>query len=120
MEQNEMDTFENKAPDVLLDLAKHAEAELIAKGVEPEKAKAVGIEITRRIAQAWGGSVIYIPRGLLLKLSERDSKIWQEFNGFNHQELARKFEVSVAWVYQIVKKMRKEEIARRQPDLFDA
>lgn len=118
MEHHDIETFEEKAPEILGDVAKHAETELVKSGVEQERAQQIGIDIARRIAQVWGGSVIYIPRGLRLKLSERDLKIWQEFNGFNQQELARKYQVSVQWVYQIVKKMRKEEIAKRQPNLF--
>ncbi|POY46200.1 Mor transcription activator family protein, partial [Avibacterium paragallinarum] len=36
----------------------------------------------------------------------------------NHRELARKYGVSMQWVYQIVKRMQKEEIDRRQFDMF--
>ncbi|WP_283228558.1 Mor transcription activator family protein, partial [Haemophilus influenzae] len=44
--------------------------------------------------------------------------IFNEFNGSNHRELARKYNVSMQWIYQIVKKVTKEEIARRQFDMF--
>ncbi|WP_373100812.1 MULTISPECIES: Mor transcription activator family protein [Pasteurellaceae] len=123
MLSDQIETFEQKAPEILADLARHIEAELISAAsandtLTNEKAKQVGIEIAHKIAHAWGGEVIYIPRNLILLLNERDRKIWQEFNGFNHRELARKYKVSMQWVYQIVKKMRKEEIARRQFDMF--
>lgn len=119
----QIEVFEEKAPEILADLAKHIETELIEKVAANddcwhEKAKQISVEIAHKIAHAWGGEVIYIPRNLVLILSERDRQIWREFNGSNHRELARKYDVSMAWIYQIVKKMRKEEIARRQIAMF--
>ncbi len=52
------------------------------------------------------------------KLSKRDETIYQEFNGINHSELARKYGVSLQWIYKIVKAVQKEEMAKRQPDMF--
>ncbi|QIW15834.1 transcriptional regulator [Pasteurellaceae bacterium RH1A] len=115
------DTFEEKAPEVLADLARHIEAELAQKHqINQEAAKQIGVEIAQRMAQNWGGCVVYIPRNLVLLLNERDMKIYQEFNGNNHQELARKYQVSTQWVYKIVKRVQREEIAKRQIDMFAA
>ncbi|MDD0823738.1 Mor transcription activator family protein [Mannheimia sp. AT1] len=115
-----VDIFEEKAPEVLTDLAKHIEVELEEKHqFTPEQAKQVGIDIAQRIAQNWGGEVIYIPRNLLMALNERDMKIYEEFNGNNHRELARKYNVSMQWVYKIVKKVHKDEVARRQMSMFE-
>ena len=51
-----VDIFEEKAPEVLTDLAKHIEVELEEKHqFTPEQAKQVGIDIAQRIAQNWGG-----------------------------------------------------------------
>lgn len=115
----ETDIFDEKAPEILADLAKHIETQLAAKvKLNAELAKQIGIEVASHIAQSWGGEVIYIPRNLILLLSERDRKIFNEFNGTNHRELARKYNVSMQWIYQIVKRVTKEEIARRQFDMF--
>lgn len=62
--------------------------------------------------------MIYIPKNLILLLSERDRKIFNEFNGTNYRELVRKYSVSMQWIYQIAKRVTKEEIARRQFDMF--
>lgn len=119
MQAEKVEIFEQKAPEILADLAKHIETELISKvAANDDQAKQIGIEVAHKIAHAWGGEVIYIPRNLVLLLTERDRKIYSEFNGTNHRELAREYGVTMAWVYQIVKKMRKEEIARRQIDMF--
>ncbi|MFQ1022770.1 Mor transcription activator family protein [Avibacterium paragallinarum] len=119
MDKDKLDVFERKAPEVLADLAAHVEQELINRYEMPEEqAKQAGVDVAMRISRAWAGEIIYIPRALLLALSERDLKIWREFNGVNHRELARKYGVSMQWVYQIVKRMQKEEIDRRQFDMF--
>ncbi|MDG4949149.1 transcriptional regulator [Actinobacillus equuli subsp. haemolyticus] len=115
----DVETFECKSPEILLDLAKHIETELVSgfKASE-EDAKNFAIKMAQTIAKNWGGEVIYIPRNIGLLLSERDKKIYDEFNGTNHRELARKYNVSMQWVYAIVKRVGKEEIAKRQPDMF--
>lgn len=120
MLNDQVDTFNQKAPEILADLAKHAEVKIKEHitNIAPELAQQIGVELASKIAQCWGGEVIYIPRNLILLLSERDKKIWNEFNGVNHRELARKYNVSMQWIYQIVKKVSKEEIARRQFDMF--
>lgn len=115
----EIETFENKAPEILLDLAKHIEVGLVEKlNATEADAKSFSVEMAQVIAKNWGGEVIYIPRNLVLLLSERDKKIYDEFNGMNHRELARKYNVSMQWVYAIVKRIGKEEIAKRQLDMF--
>ena len=53
------------------------------------------------------------------KVSQRDREIFLEFDGRNHHELARKFGVSLQWVYSVVKRVRKEELDRMQGKLFD-
>ena len=76
------------------------------------------MEVAGHIAQMWGAEVIYIPKNLILLLSVRDRKIFNEFNGTNHRELPRKYSVSMQEIYQIVKRVTKEEIARQQFDMF--
>ncbi len=46
-------------------------------------------------------------------------KIFNEFNGTNHRDLAKKYGVSMQWVYTIVKRINKEEIAKRQFNMFE-
>ncbi|MBP4133541.1 Mor transcription activator family protein [Gallibacterium anatis] len=118
-EKQNNSTFEDKAPEILLDLAEHTRELLVQKyQFEDSQAKQIGIELAQCIAESWGGEVIYIPKALLITLSERDLAIWRDFNGSNHRELSRKYGVSMQWVYQIVKRMQKEEIDRHQMDMF--
>ncbi len=111
--------FKSKGPELLVDLAQHvafALTELL--GIDQERAEHAGREIANRMAAHWGGQNIYFPMGLSYKLSQRDQQIFDEFNGINHSELARKYGVSLQWIYKIVKTVRQEEIAKRQGKLF--
>jgi Mor family transcriptional regulator len=69
------------------------------------------------MCQHWGGQLLYFPKGESLHRSERDLKIYGEFNGSNQAELAQKYETSIQHVYRIIEAVRADEIARRQPEL---
>lgn len=62
---------------------------------------------------------LLLPLELVWKVSLRDREIFNEFNGKNHHDLARKFGVSIQWIYSVVKRIRKEELDRLQGKLFD-
>lgn len=111
--------FRSKGPELLIDLAQHVAVTLteLAK-LEKEQAEQLGREIADRMAGHWGGQNIYFPMGLSYKLSQRDQLIYTEFNGINHSDLARKYGVSLQWIYKIVKTVQKEEMAKRQTDMF--
>lgn len=86
--------------------------------IEHDLAAHIGSELARSIAESWGGQTIYVPQGLGMFVHERDEKIYREFNGTNHAELARKYKISMQWVYSIVKKMRAIRMKQMQPELF--
>ena len=111
--------FKSKGPELLVDLAEQCSVALReTAGMDKDKAEQVGREIADRMAAHWGGQNIYFPMGLSYKLSQRDRLIYDEFNGSNHSELARKHGVSLQWIYKIIKTVRQEEIDRRQGGLF--
>ncbi len=83
-----------------------------------EEAQSIANAATNRVCAVHGGEVTYIPKGTIQFLSERDIKIYHEFRGNNHIQLARKYDLSVQRIYAIVKEVSKSEIAKRQPDLF--
>lgn len=114
-----MSDFRSKGPELLLDLTQHithALGELIA--LDSDQAEHVAKEVADRMAAHWGGQNIYFPMGLSIKLSRRDREIYDKFTGRNHHELVREYGVSLAWIYKIIKAVRKEEIARLQGDMF--
>ena len=111
--------FKSKGPELLVDLAEQCSVALReSAGLDKDKAEQVGREIADRMAAHCGGQNIYFPMGLSYKLSQRDRQIYDDFTGANHSELARKYGVSLQWIYKIVKTVRQEEMARRQGALF--
>lgn len=113
--------FKSKGPELLVDLAEQCAQVLREKaGLDRDKADQVAREVADHMAGHWGGQNIYFPMGLSYRLSQRDRQIYDEFDGANHSDLARKWGVSLQWVYKIVKTVGAEETARRQGNLFSA
>lgn len=74
-------------------------------------------EMAHEICAANARSLIYIPADIEFDLSDRDRQIYAEFNGRNMQQVVAKYKITPQWVYAIVKKVRKEELAARQSNL---
>ncbi|MBU5441226.1 hypothetical protein KQI79_04140 [Paenibacillus sp. MSJ-34] len=61
----------------------------------------IGMEHFFKLAQAFGGRTIYIPKSDIILRPIRDKRIKEEFNGYNHVELARKYDLTEKWVREI-------------------
>lgn len=115
---NADEVFQTKAPELISHIYTKIKQAGSAANLDDYQATKLASQVAQEIAEDFGGEVIYIPKGMLLLLSKRDLAIWQEFNGKNHNELARKYGVSVPWVYKIVKRVQQEEVGKRQMDMF--
>ena len=111
----------SKGPELLTDLESHS-ARLAVEhfGVSEEQASIYARALSDFMADNWSGQLIYFPKGMFRRLSERDRKIYAAFNGTNHDELVREFGVSLQHVYRIIKTVHAGEIAARQGGLFPA
>ena len=114
-----LDVFDASAPELIKDLAGTV-AYVAVKHYEmtPEAANKLGIDIALAFAEQAGGTQVYIPITLSVKISSRDIKMYERFDGSNHLQLAREYGCSVAWVYSIVKRVQKSEQDKNQPKLF--
>ena len=109
--------FRASAPELLQYIADVAGETLVKlAALDEEIAEQVGIEIANRLATDWGGQLIYMPAGVAVQISQRDQAVYAEFNGKNHSELARKYQISLQWVYKIVSRCRAME--KRQGSLL--
>lgn len=61
---------------------------------------------------------MYMPKSISLFACKREKQIFNEFTGNNHVSLAKKYALSLQWIYKIVKRVQKEEIAKRQFNMF--
>lgn len=112
------DDFHTKAPDLLADLAKHTVVSAKEFGIGEELAENLGMIVAMKISHAWGGLSVYMPKALELFACEREKQIYNEFNGTNHAYLAKKYGLSIQWIYKIIKRVQKEETTKRQLDMF--
>ena len=107
-----------RVAELLADLVDKVADELQQKGIDKTTAEEVGNNVAKRVARDWGGCNLYIPRGLLWGIDERDLEIFDKFDGSNHFELAKEYGLSVQWIYRLVERVRTAKIRESQSDLF--
>ncbi|CNE96006.1 TPA: Mor transcription activator family protein [Yersinia enterocolitica] len=76
------------------------------------------LELVVAISKQIGGSQVYFPRGQVLEDLVRDMRIWRDFDGHNIHELVERYHVTYKTVYKAIRRMRKLESKKRQPELF--
>jgi Mor family transcriptional regulator len=103
-----------KFPALLAELNALLKTELERLGGNPNHSLELVVAISKQI----GGIQVYLPRGQALEFLVRDMKIWQDFDGRNVQELANRYHVTFKTVYKAIRRMRRLEIQKRQPQLF--
>ncbi|WP_042099550.1 Mor transcription activator family protein [Escherichia coli] len=109
------DYQENTAyPALLSELNALLRKELARIGADPAHSLELVVAICRHI----GGMQVYVPRGNILENLVRDMRIWRDFNGHNIPELVQCYGVTYKTVYKAIKRMRRLERNKYQPDLF--
>lgn len=99
--------------------AAKVEAVLKDFNIDADVAEQCGSAIADMLAKDWGGQILTIPMDYHFQLSKRDMEIWDAFNGTNHSELAKRYNVSVNAIYRILARTRGKATARVQSQLFD-
>lgn len=108
----------DRAPQLLADLADTVAAELVTAGIDEEQAADIGIKVADRMRNDWGGEPIYFPKGCAIDISRRDIEIWNAFPQKDHIQLAREYDLSVIHIYRILKTVGAAMRALRQAALF--
>lgn len=83
------------------DLLKDLTIEMLPEGLYKEIAEAIGISNFYKLTEVVGGATVYIPKPESITRPVRDARIKAEFNGYNHPELAKKYNVTERWVRQL-------------------
>ena len=89
---------------------------LETSGVEEKKAFDMALETCQTLVGRYAGLQFYFPKGKKLLSIINQSKIFQECNGRNVDELAIKYGYSAAHIYRMLDK----EYKHRQGDMFNA
>lgn len=109
---NEKLDFPTGYPEILADMAGLIHARLIDLAVP--KAAAIATALVEDIRRKWGGGLVYIPKGAMYTKQQRDDEVLRAFNGKNQAELARRFNVSISCIYDILTKKRSFSAANRK------
>lgn len=83
------------------DLSRELTVEMLENEQWCRIAETIGAENFCRLADILGGETVYIPKTESLVRPVRDAHIKAEFNGFNHSELAKKYNVTERWVREL-------------------
>lgn len=62
----------------------------------------IGMEATMKLAKEFQGTMIYFAKLDSTIKMIRDKKIRDEFKGWNHKDLARRFGLTEAWIRKIL------------------
>ena len=112
---------DSRIPELIADLEDQAIACLLASVPHINRPTAVQIskKLARYLTDNWRGQIIYYPKNTGGELDERDKQIWAEFDGKNHQQLAKKYNLATQQIYQIIKRARAADLQARQRSIFD-
>jgi Mor family transcriptional regulator len=110
----------SRYPEILCDLIDKA-AEPIAEKYELPLANAreIAFMVCEVIRRDWSGDNLYLPKGLAHDINKRDIEMYEAFNGSNHKELGKRFDITVRQVYERLALVSVAEFKRRQPCLFE-
>lgn len=90
--------------DILDSAADLFTSSLIGFGIDENTARYRVTSIIEELALLFGGQLIYVKKTRNPNaVAERNSRIVAEYDGGNSKELARKYQLSQATIYQIIK-----------------
>lgn len=115
-----MDTTGDKYPSVMAEWLEAITDKYVEELKMPPDAARSAAEVAMATIQelSYGGAV-YIPKGYLFHVSEKHRRIYRRFDGRNHAQLAREFDLTARQIYTIVERIQQEEFERKQGKLFD-
>lgn len=86
-------------------------------GLARDAADQAAYDVLRRVLETCGGEYFYVPKDIRLAAHGRDLDVWREFTGHNQRQLARKYGITVQYVYQIIARQREKDKKERQAEL---
>ena len=70
---------------------------------------AVGLKTAIDLVQAFSGATFYFPKAESVVRKARNRRIYKEFTGFNHLELACKYNLTTRYIQDLVKDQTKDQ-----------
>lgn len=107
---------EDKYPEVLRYLRDSLTEILTGQGVQEDLARLTAQTSVEYVREQWQGMSIYIPKCHPFRIEQRDRDINKKWKGTNRQALCQEYGITEQRLYQILARLRLEQIARRQRD----
>ena len=95
MSESEVDAVE----EAIIRISKEC---LISSKINEEQSSKIANDIWDKFHLEFDGLILYVKRGRRKKTQKRIDKILRDFNGLNHGDLARKYNLSVGHIYKII------------------
>lgn len=119
---------EAQLPQFVEALVSESVAVLLGQGLSAANARAAGLDIARRICSQFGKQMLYIPSAIQWERTDRDRRMWDQYgqpgpDGVRPYTSARVAQIAAAenlsllWVYTVLKQMREDDLASRQVEL---
>ena len=67
----------------------------------------IGIDKIKALFKEFGGTSVYFPTEKMIYKDARDREIISQYNGFNHKELAAKYNMSESYIRAIINRHKK-------------
>lgn len=109
--------MESRRNELLEDVHAQAREILEHHGISTDIADQAGCAIADHLAEHWGGQNFTIPKDYRYKMASRDLEIYEVFDGRNHSELARRYNMTVRGIYKVISRVRAKGDPN-QPRLF--
>lgn len=101
--------------ELLQDVADCAKVIAVGHGAAADLAEQVGHAIADTLAKSWGGQTISFPKDMAFDLSKRDLEIFNDWSkGVSVPALAKKYNLTIQWIYAIVKRGKQAMVNDRQ------
>lgn len=101
------------------EMVRVAEVELRKALDNPDGAPELARRVVYSICEHQGGTVMYLPRGTILKRAMRDAAIYQDWrdHGVKPADMVSKYDLSSQTIYDIIARQRALH-RKSEPDLF--
>jgi len=96
------------APFILNDLQTQAEAAGKRHGLCEKDAASMARDLVEFLRVNWGGSPMYIPKGIDLDIHRRNAAIYEKFDGSNIEALCLEYGMTQQRMYAILKVHREQ------------
>lgn len=93
-------------PEQLADLAGVLFERLRKNGMLDNDAGRIAMEQVEDVRIRFVGGNVYMPKCTQQNIDRRNAEIYREFNGSNHRDLAKRYNLTVASIYDILARER--------------